>query len=163
DIFGSFFAGATLCPVTATGDRAYPARFIKDRRITVWFSVPSVLGLIRSAKQLTDNAFSQHLRLAIFCGEAMAPEYASAWLATHSQIPIITLYGPTEAAIACTYHRVGEEIPFDPEKPVPIGRPCRDVEILVLKMDSDEEAEAGEIGRLMICGTQVCAGYWRRP
>ncbi len=163
DIFGAFFAGATVCPITTPGDRAYPARFIKDRRITVWFSVPSVLGLIRSAKQLTEGAFSAHLRLAIFCGEALAPEFAAAWLATHPQIPIINMYGPTEAAIACTYHRVGVDLPFDPKKPVPIGRPSRDTEILVLDLESDREAGSGETGRLMICGTQVCPGYWRRP
>ena len=147
----------------APGDRAYPARFIKDRRITVWFSVPNVLGLMRSAKQLTANAFAAHLRLAIFAGEPLNPEHVAVWRATHPEIPIINLYGPTEAAVSVTYHRVGEEIPFDPAKPIPIGRPCRDVEILVLKMDSDEEAGVGETGRLMICGTQVCAGYWRRP
>src|SRR5262249_31324658 len=49
------------------------------------------------------------------------------------------------------------------EKPVPIGRPCRNVEIVVLKLGSDDVAAVGETGRLMICGTQVCPGYWRRP
>jgi amino acid adenylation domain-containing protein len=163
DIFGSFFAGATLCPVMAPGDRAYPARFIKDRRITVWFSVPSVLGLIRSTRQLTENAFAEHLRAIIFAGEPIAPDYVASWLATHPQVPIFNLYGPTEAAISVTHHRVGEEVPFDPARPVPIGRPMRDVEILILRLDSDELAEVGETGRLMICGTQVSPGYWRRP
>jgi D-alanine--poly(phosphoribitol) ligase subunit 1 len=163
DIYASFFAGATVCPVMTPGDRAYPARFIKERRITVWFSVPNVLGLMLAARQLTENAFSQHLRLILFAGEPLAPEHVSAWLTTHPKTPIFNLYGPTEAAISVTYHRVGEEVPFDPHQPVPIGRPCRDVEILILKMESDLAAEVGEIGRLMICGTQVCAGYWRRP
>ena len=58
---------------------------------------------------------------------------------------------------------MGVDSPFTPDAPVPIGRPCRDTEILILKNDSDEAAAANEIGRLMICGSQVSPGYWRRP
>jgi acyl-CoA synthetase (AMP-forming)/AMP-acid ligase II len=79
------------------------------------------------------------------------------------QISLINLYGPTEAAIACTYGRFGEYLPFDPGKSVLIGKPCRDVEILILDSELDEEADVGEIGRLTICGSQIGPGYWRRP
>ena len=158
DIFGSFFGGATLCPITEFKHRAFPATFIRDRKITVWFSVPSVLGMMLRTKQLTPNAFPD-LRLALFCGEALATEYANAWIDTHPHVPIVNLYGPTEATIACAHYQLrGKQ-----SDRVPLGQPCRDSEILVLKQDSDELADVGEIGRLIICGSQLSPGYWRRP
>jgi amino acid adenylation domain-containing protein len=163
DIFGALLAGATICPLTAAGDRAYPARFIRDRRISVWFSVPTVLGTMRAARQLRSELPFPSLRLAICCGESLPAEYAAAWLSAHPGIPLVNLYGPTEAAIACTFHHVGVDAPMDADRAVPIGRPCRDTEILILQQDSDAPAAANETGRLFICGSQVCPGYWRRP
>lgn len=76
DLYGSFFSGATLCPIKNRGDRAFPGKFIKDRKITIWCSVPSVIGMMRKAKQLTPGVFSDHLRMFIFCGEILPVEYA---------------------------------------------------------------------------------------
>ena len=163
DIFGGFLAGATVCPVIAPGDRAYPAGFIKQRRLTYWFSVPNVLTTMRALNQLTPEHPLPDLRVALFAGEPLTPENVAAWQAAHPRIPIFNLYGPTEAAISVTCHNVGVDSPFGPGSPVPIGRPCRDTEILVLKRDSDQPADASEIGRLFICGSQVSPGYWRRP
>jgi amino acid adenylation domain-containing protein len=163
DIFGALLAGATVCPILSAGDRAYPAQFITNQRITVWFSVPTVLGTMRAARQLRSDLPFPRLRLAIFCGETLPPEYAAAWLAAHPRIQLVNLYGPTEAAVACTFHHVGVDAPFAPDRAVPIGRPCRDTEILILKQDSDKATQTGEIGRLFICGSQVSPGYWRQP
>jgi amino acid adenylation domain-containing protein len=163
DIFGALLAGGTVCPIVAAGDRAYPARFIVNRRVTVWFSVPTVLGTMRAAKQLSRDMPFPDLRLAICCGETLPAEYAKDWMTAHPHVPLVNLYGPTEAAIACTYHRLGTDASFDPDHPVPIGRPCRDTEILVLRQDNDGLAATNEIGRLFICGSQVCPGYWRQP
>ena len=87
DIFGSFFSGATLCPITHAGDYAFPANFIKDRNLTIWFSVPGVLGTLWKSGQLTEGAFSKHLRWAIFCGEALPPKYADLWIRTSTEKP----------------------------------------------------------------------------
>lgn len=163
DVLGGFLAGATICPLVSPGDLMAPGRFIRERRITVWFSVPSVIGMLRRSRQLTPGVFSGSLRAAIFCGEALAPDLAEAWIQTHPDVPIYNLYGPTEATVACTCHHVNADAPFRPEALVPIGRPCRDVEILILDRDSDVPAEPGTVGRIMICGTQLAAGYWRRP
>ena len=163
DIFGCFLVGATLCPVVDASARMFPGGFIINKRISVWFSVPSVIGMMRQARQLIPGAFDKYLRVAIFCGEALIPEYARVWRETHPSIPIVNLYGPTEAAIACTFYNVGVDGPFEPDKRVPIGRPCRDTEILILNPEREEAVEPGRVGRLMICGSQVAPGYWRRP
>jgi amino acid adenylation domain-containing protein len=163
DIFGSFFSGATLCPVINVGDKSFPGKFIKDREISIWFSVPSVIRTLRNSGQLSPNIFAKHLRWAIFCGEVFLPEYADSWIKSHPTVPLCNLYGPTEATIACTYYKVGDDGFWDPGKPIPIGHPTSATQILILKQQSDEIADDGEIGRLMICGTQVSPGYWGQP
>ncbi|MBF0611033.1 MAG: amino acid adenylation domain-containing protein [Magnetococcales bacterium] len=163
DIFGTFRAGATLCPVVSPGDRAFPGKFLKQQRITVWFSVPSVISMLRRSGQLQANAFAEHLRLALFCGEALPPDLAAAWLETHPQIPMHNLYGPTEATIACTSFWVNGDSPFNPQMAIPIGRPTQDTEILILDQEKDHPIPPGTLGRLVICGPQLSPGYWGQP
>jgi amino acid adenylation domain-containing protein len=163
DLFGAFFSGATLYPFTEPRDIAFPAQFLQRNQISIWFGVPALLGVLIKARQLTPGAFSPHLRYALFCGEALAPRFAAEWIRTHPDVPIANLYGPTEATVAVTCHHLGVDSPFEADKPVPIGRPTRDTEIVILKEDGDEEAAAGEVGRLMIGGSQVAAGYWKDP
>ncbi|MEG3639496.1 amino acid adenylation domain-containing protein [Magnetococcus sp. PR-3] len=162
-IYTALMGGATLYPVIEVRDKAFPMDFIQRHEITIWTSVPSILGLMIQAKQMPVGAFEPHLRAAVFCGEAMLPAHAQALMESHPDVAVINLYGPTEAAVACTYHHVGVDAPFDANKPVPIGVPCRDAEIVILKNDEDTLCAPGELGRLMITGTQVAQGYWRRP
>jgi amino acid adenylation domain-containing protein len=162
DIFGAFYSGATLCPISQPGDFAFPANFIKDRKLTIWFSVPSVIGTLWKSGQLTEGAFTNHLRWAIFCGEALAPKYADAWITTHPKTPICNLYGPTEATIACTYHNVGIDSTFDPSQDVPIGFPIGNTEINVLNDDLKKITGKNSIGKLTISGPQLSQGYWKK-
>lgn len=162
DIFCAFFTGATLCPVTERSDLMLPFDFIQRMGITFWFSVPSVLAMLDRSRQLAGGPFKS-LRAALFAGEALAPQLVSAWRRHQGHVPIYNLYGPTEAAIVVTVHNVGVDSPFNEGEPVPIGVETRDSEIVILDLDRDRPAAPGKIGRLMICGAQLAAGYWRRP
>jgi amino acid adenylation domain-containing protein len=162
DIFAGFLAGAAVCPVTGVKDLTFPGEFIKSRRITVWCSVPGVIGTMIKSRQLADGRFA-HLRAALFIGEALPAEWAAEWCRHQPQTPLYNTYGPTEAAIFCTAYHVGADGPLEPGRPVPIGVPSTDCELYVLRMDSDELAAPGEVGRLMIAGSQLAHGYWRAP
>jgi len=162
DMFGCFHAGATLCPVTRPGDAAFPGRFIREERISVWFSVPAVLGNMLATGQLVAGAFAPHLRLALFAGEALRPDFAAAWLSTHPDVPLHNLYGPTEAGV-CSFFRVRSDQPLPPGRSVPIGRPTPGMEFVILQREADVRAAPGAIGRLMLRGWQLSPGYWRRP
>jgi amino acid adenylation domain-containing protein len=162
DIFGGFLAGGTVCPVTGAKDLTFPGEFIGSRRITVWCSVPSVIGMMIRSRQLAARPFAG-LRAALFIGEALPAEWAIEWRRHQSQTPIYNTYGPTEAAIFCTAHNAGVDRPLEAGRPVPIGLPSTDCELFVLRMDVDELAAPGEVGRLMIAGTQLANGYWRAP
>lgn len=162
DIYCAFTAGAAVCPLTTPGECAFPGNFIRRQRITIWFSVPSVIGMMLKARQLSAGRF-EHLRAVLFAGEALPPEMVTAWRRHQPHVPIYNLYGPTEAAIVCTCHEIGVDSPFFPDRPVPIGRETRESRLLVLRRDVDVEVSANEVGRLMICGAQLATGYWRRP
>lgn len=156
DIFASLSVGATYCPITKKGDYSFPGTFIENMGITVWFSVPSILGMLIKSEQLTTCNFEK-LRLCLVCGEALSIDYANQWLKTLPNIPLYNLYGPTEATIACTYHQVTLK---DCElKGVPIGKPTSETEIIILNPEDESICSENQIGKLMICGSQLCAGY----
>lgn len=162
DIFPALAVGATVYPVTKPGDIFLPAHFIRDNDITVWLSVPSVIGALIKSRRLSEGAFGPKLRKLYFCGEALSPKFAAAVLETHPELDVFNIYGPTEATVACSCFQVGVDLPFSLDSPVPIGRPFPNMEAVVFHHDKDKPVESGQIGRLMMCGSQLASGYWRR-
>ena len=161
DIFACFFAGGTLCPVINKGDISFPGAFIQRLNISIWISVPSSLNMMVKARQMAPQSFPS-LRMGFVCGEILRKDTAAHWLKTHPHVPLINLYGPTEAAVACTAHSTISKDVVAEWNSIPIGKPSPETEILLLRKDEDELASVGEIGRLMICGTQVAPGYWQK-
>ena len=53
-------------------------------------------------------------------------------------------------------------MPEDPDETIPIGKPCENVEDLVVDLD-DNSVLAGEVGELLIRGGVVMKGYWGQP
>jgi len=161
DVFGAVRAGATLCPVPDR-IRGFPvelARFIEDRRISVWYSVPSVLA------QIADRAWShrpaaESLRVVLFAGEVM-PKPAVIQLAR--MLPgarLANLYGPTETNV-CTFHPVTPQDLVD-DGPLPIGRPIDETRVWI--SDSAGRVDpALNAGELWVAGPTVAAGYHRVP
>ncbi|MEZ5121307.1 MAG: AMP-binding protein [Solirubrobacterales bacterium] len=80
DMFVTWEHGACLCCPAEAGLMA-PGRFIRDSRLTVWFSVPSVGVFARRLGMLKPGAFPS-LRLSLFCGEPLPA--AAAWGAAPS-------------------------------------------------------------------------------
>lgn len=71
------------------------------------------------------------------------------------------LYGPTEITDACTYYIVDRE--FADDEPLPIGRPMRNTEILVLDEQDRAVTEPGQVGELCVRGTSLAVGYYNNP
>src|SRR5256886_9966354 len=98
DMFVCWERGACLYSVPEKSVMA-PAKFIKDHQLTMWFSVPSVVGFMSKMGMLKPGAFSS-LRFSLFCGEPLPAAYASLWQEAAPQSVIENLYGPTETTIA---------------------------------------------------------------
>jgi amino acid adenylation domain-containing protein len=133
------------------------ARFVRQERITVWYSVPSALMVLtRAARE--DDTFPE-LRAVVFAGEVYPTKHLRALRELVPNATLWNLYGPTETNV-CTYYRV-DELPDD-DATIPIGRACENTEVFALGEDG-RPAGVGEEGELYVRGSAVMKGYWGRP
>lgn len=159
DLFVCWMKGACL-HVPQAGELMAPAKFIREREITHWFSVPSVVSSMIALRMLREDIFPS-LVSSLFCGEALHSAHAEAWQRAAPNSLIENLYGPTEATIAITGYR------WDPARSpgecrsgvVPIGEAFPGQHALVVS-DDGAEMPPGEAGELVLGGSQVTPGYW---
>ena len=159
DLFVCWAAGACLYSIPEQAVMA-PAKFIRDHEITMWFSVPSVVGVMSKLGMLKPGGFPS-LRGSLFCGEPLPCSYAAAWQQAAPNSFVENLYGPTETTIAITRYT------WDPAHSseacemgiVPIGFPFDDQSVCVVDADL-QPVERGGRGELCLSGSQVTGGYW---
>jgi amino acid adenylation domain-containing protein len=162
DIFGTLSAGAELhmVPLQLNLLPHKLAQFMRESRLTQWFSVPSVLNLMAKFDVVRWGDFPA-LRRVLWCGEAMPTPTLIYWMHRLPHVRFTNLYGPTEATIASSYYTVPHR-PIDEFQPIPIGSACAGEELLILDGQLRPVA-AGGIGDLYIGGAGVSPGYWRDP
>jgi amino acid adenylation domain-containing protein len=151
DLFGAYAAGAEL-HLVAPEMGLLPhrlAQFIRDARLTQWFSVPSMLNYIAKADVLRQGDFPE-LRRLLWCGEVLPTPTLAYWMRRLPHVRFTNLYGPTEATIASSYYDV-PACPDETAPPVPIGAACGGEELLLVD------------GEICIAGTGLSPGYWRDP
>lgn len=140
-----------------------PARFIKDHALTVWFSVPSIIGFMSIMGMLRPGTLPS-LRVSLFCGEALPASYASAWQEAAPQSIVENLYGPTETTIAITRYRWNqiESHQACENGIVPIGW-VYDGQQTCIVDSTLRPVPVGAIGELCLSGSQLTNGYWNNP
>jgi amino acid adenylation domain-containing protein len=160
DIFVSLLSGACLFIVPGSTLMA-PAKFIKEKEITLWFSVPSVAMFLEKMRMLKPGSFPS-LRYSLFCGEALPQRSAEAWQAASPNSVVENLYGPTEATIAITNYTWNPATSPDEcvNGLVPIGWPFDVHQVRIIKASNDTTLEKGE---LCLTGPQLTAGYLNAP
>lgn len=160
DMFVTWDRGACLCCPSGSQLMA-PGRFIRDSRLSVWFSVPSTAVFMRKLGMLKPDSYPA-LRLSLFCGEPLPAEVARAFRAAAPNAILENLYGPTEATIACTLYRWSDEQSPDEcvHGVVPIGDPIGAMRTIVVN-ERLHEVEPGGEGELLVTGPQVTPGYWQ--
>lgn len=162
DIYAAIKHGATLFLVGEQLGKSPKdlAQFIASRRLTVWYSTPSILALLAQLGNLAKLDFSA-LRLVLFAGEVFPVKHLRLIKRFWPSPVFYNLYGPTETNV-CTFARIPSVVPDDRTTPYPIGHACAHCAPLVL----DEHRRAvgpGEEGLLYISGPSVFQGYWNRP
>ena len=159
DLFVTWGSGACLC-VPTQKQMIKPGVFINQARLTQWFSVPSTAIFMRRLGELKPGSYP-HLRLSLFCGEALPMEVARDWSAAAPNSIVENIYGPTELTIGCTAYRWHNETsPGDCEQGiVPIGEPFENMEALIVDGQL-RQVPAGNEGELLMTGPQMGQGYW---
>jgi amino acid adenylation domain-containing protein len=162
DMFLTWEGGACLCCPTAAQVRK-PGRFLRESRVSIWFSVPSVAMFMRRFGELTPGQYPD-LRLSAFGGEALTAAVASDWARAAPNSVIENCYGPTEVTVMQSGY-VWDEA-SSPARCVngivPIGEIFAGLSGLIVD-DDLREVTPGEPGELILSGPQVTPGYWRDP
>ncbi|MDT0267377.1 amino acid adenylation domain-containing protein [Streptomyces sp. DSM 44915] len=160
DLFTAWGAGGTLVSLPAQSFLTLPDRLAREG-VTVWFSSPSVISLLRRLRALTPGALGG-LRLSLFCGEPLLRHDAADWQAAAPASRLENLYGPTELTISCTVHR------WDPATSpdacvhdiVPIGTPHPGLRVLLADEGGRPVPETPDAtGELCVTGDQLFPGY----
>ena len=136
--------------------------FVRDKRLTFWNSVPSLVTLLMQVKALVPGAMPS-LRLTTFGGEQLTVPLVRAWrqAAPHSEIH--NMYGPTEATVTCLGQRLEEPLPVRPgSDALAIGRPLEGCELAVFD-DAGQPLPPGQSGELAVAGVQLATGYLDAP
>ncbi|HXT10449.1 MAG TPA: amino acid adenylation domain-containing protein [Candidatus Angelobacter sp.] len=159
DMFVTWEAGACLC-CPSQKQLIKPGAFIRDSKLTIWFSVPSTGVFMRRLGMLKPDMYP-NLRLTLFCGEALPMETARDWAKAAPNSVIENIYGPTELTIACTAYRWNEATsPAEcVNETVPIGQPFDGMQMLVVNEEL-KEVPPGQDGELLMTGPQLSCGYW---
>jgi amino acid adenylation domain-containing protein len=161
DLFAAAAAGAAvvLVPPQASVFPSEIRRFIESARITIWYSVPSILVMLVIRGGLQDGALPS-LRTVLFAGEVFPTGHLERLVELLPGVRFANLYGPTETNV-CTWWEV-TELPQDPGETIPIGRAIANVDTFVVT-DDGRPAERGEIGELYVRGPTVMQGYLGDP
>ncbi len=158
DLYASAKAGATLYLVPAMAS-VFPVqinKFITKHRITVWYSVPSILSMLVQRGKLEAGLFPD-LRWILFAGEVFPTKYLSQLMDLLPHVRFSNLYGPTETNV-CTFYNV-DTAPDPHGGDIPIGKPIPNTDGYVVGDDGSLVAD-GEVGELWIRSGTVMAGYW---
>ena len=164
DLYVTLKHGATvvLIPSDLGKEPLGLAAFISERRISIWYSTPSILSLLVQYGKLRLHDYSS-LRTILFAGEVFPVKYLRL---LKSQLPgrrYYNLYGPTETNV-CTYYEVPDEIPADRVEPFPIGKPCSHYVGRIKLVDEEgRQVPPGGEGELVASGPGVMRGYWNLP
>lgn len=160
DMFLCWSNGGCLYCVPERSTMA-PAKFIREKNITMWFSVPSVASFLQRLRLLEPGAFPT-IRYSLFCGEPLLASAAKAWQSAAPNSVVENLYGPTEATIAISH------FPWNPETVdesefangvVPIGTLFTGQSHAIVDATL-EPVSRGMQGELCLSGSQVTRGYW---
>jgi amino acid adenylation domain-containing protein len=162
DIYVSLKHGATLVLVEEEigKDPIRLASLISDKRISIWYSTPSILSFLAQYGKLDRYEFP-NLRLVLFAGEVFPIKHLQMLKNLLPKPSYFNLYGPTETNV-CTYFEIPATISVDQTKPFPIGKACSHYEIKVVD-EQGQQVEVGQMGELIAAGPGVMQGYWNLP
>ncbi|NLE80820.1 MAG: amino acid adenylation domain-containing protein, partial [Rhodococcus sp.] len=136
-------------------DPEYLDRLSREWAVTIGFYVPSMLSA-QLAAGIT--GFGESMRAMLTGGEALSPDLAARveTIVGGGGVVLDNVYGPTEATVAVTAHRV-TEADIGQGRPIPIGTAARNTRTYVL---DDRLRPTRDVGELYVAGIGLARGYF---
>ncbi|WP_426348748.1 amino acid adenylation domain-containing protein [Alloiococcus sp. CFN-8] len=159
EVLGTIKCGATTY-IIPKSHFMFPLKlveFLNEYKINTVCWVVSALTMISSFRVL-EKLIPEHLHTIAFGSEVFPIKQFNLWKEYLPSARFINLYGPTEATGMSCYYEV--ERAFNLEEVIPIGRPFKNTEVILLN-DDNKVAVPGEIGEICIRGTSVTLGYYK--
>jgi amino acid adenylation domain-containing protein len=162
DLYLCFKHGGTLVLIGSEVGRepAGLAKLIADRRLTIWYSAPSILSVLAEFGKLDRYDYSS-LRIVFFAGEVFPVKYLRLIKRLWRQPRYVNMYGPTETNV-CTWYEIPEHVPENRTDPYPIGKVCENLAGKIVD-ENGRDLPADAEGELCISGPNVLQGYWNLP
>jgi amino acid adenylation domain-containing protein len=141
----------TLAPFPVT-----MLELMKEQKVSFIFWVPSIMVNIANM-DLLSKVDLKMLKTVWFAGEVFPTKQFNYWRRELPFAKFVNLYGPIEITLDCIYYIVNMDLKDD--EPIPIGYPCSNTDILILK-DDNTLAGAFEQGEICVRGTSLAMGYY---
>jgi len=155
DIFSTICNGGTLVVPRNIFHRTFPAKFIKENKITHAVFVPSFIQLMNSSSQLNKDNL-QSLKKIFFCGEPLYKNQIKKLFNLNKKLKIINAYGPSEITVSCTKQLLNKNnFKKYSDDTVSIGKAINGMKIKLLDTPNFKD----KISELLISGPQVFKGY----
>ena len=161
DVYQTLSLGAS-CRIFEKKYFTFPMLLLKameETGVTAINWATSAFHLVAASGALTKYA-PTHLKKAALGGEALQARYVNLWKAAVPGLQVVNMYGPTETTIDCAAMHLTRE--YRDDEPIPIGKACRNKQILLLK-DDLTPAAPGESGEVCVRGSGLAAGYFADP
>lgn len=126
---------------------------VADDGITIFFGVPTTFILLCDRASIHDMS---SVRYYFSAAATLPPEIAKRW---HEKFGVVVNqgYGLTETSPLASYnHHLKYKFGS-------IGSPIENVEMKIVNLDDGREVAPGELGEIVIRGSNVMLGYWNRP
>ena len=139
---------------------AFPLKvleYLENEEVNTIFWVPSVLIYFANTQAL-EKFKLEKLKKVLFCGEIMPNKQLNYWRTHLPHTLFANLYGPTEITDVCCFYKVDRE--FKDDELLPIGKACKNTELLVFDENKNFINEAGKKGELFVRGTSLSLGYY---
>ncbi len=133
--------------------------FLNEHRVNTVCWVVSALTMISSLGALEKNP-PKYLTTVCFGSEVFPRKQYDLWRAALPEARFFNLYGPTEATGMSCFWPARE---LAPDEPIPVGRPFRNTDLLLLSDDNRRVTMPGEEGEICLRGTCVTLGYYGNP
>jgi len=150
DLFSTLSKGATVSfvPNHLTMSPSRLTAWLQNQKISVWYTVPSILSFIALKGALADTPLP-HLKTILFAGEVFPTPLLIKLCHLLPEVNFYNLYGPTETNVCCYWPIDRKRLKA--EQTIPIGIPAAGAE---LKIDQNT-------GELLVNSRNNLSGYWQ--
>ncbi|MGB8843146.1 MAG: amino acid adenylation domain-containing protein [Aliidongia sp.] len=162
DIFGALSTGAALVIPEAArvADPEHWLDLAAAAGVTVWNSVPAIVGMLIDQADTSGRALPPRLRLVLMSGDRIPVALPARISALKPDVRIVSLGGPTETTVWNILYPIDHPDPAGDS--IPYGKPNNNNRAYILDAQRRESPDWVP-GELHAAGEGLANGYWRDP